>query len=42
MGLSRQTVHSLERAEFVDDATTAAYRVALTEAAREVTTGKVA
>lgn len=42
MGVSRQTVHTLEGREFVDEATTAQYRAALAEAAREVATGKVA
>jgi DNA-binding XRE family transcriptional regulator len=40
MGLSRQTVHTLERSEFVDDATAAAYLAAVDAVARDVTRGR--
>lgn len=39
MGLSRQTVHTIERSEHVDDATALSYRRALALASRDVATG---
>jgi hypothetical protein len=40
MGLSRQTVHTIERSEFVDGKTADAYLAAVDSVAREVATGK--